>query len=382
MSVADRQSIVATADPVVVKVGTRVLTAADGSLDTAQVSAMAEQIAQLADAGRRIVLVSSGAVGAGMGRLGLERRPTDLAQLQATAAVGQSRLIEAYNQQLEKHGRHAAQVLLTDDDVNDRRRYLNIRNTLHALWRFGAVPVVNQNDTVQVSELRRTVGDNDHLAAIVTNLLRAPLLVMLSDVEGLYDRPPNEPGAQVIETVANIDESILGKVDSSSRAGPQLSMGGMASKLAAARIATASGENVILASGRQPKVLAQIMAGKTVGTLFLAQGEAVSSRKRWIGTAAKPQGVLRLDGGACRAVVDTGSSLLPIGVVAVDGDFSAGDIVALADEQGGELARGLTNYSAADIRTIMRRPSEEIADLLGRRPYLEVVHRDNLAVLV
>ncbi|MEM1304733.1 MAG: glutamate 5-kinase, partial [Planctomycetota bacterium] len=358
-----RQSIVAEADPIVVKVGTRVLTAADGALDAERVAAIAEQVARLADAGRRVVLVSSGAVGAGIGRLALEHRPTDVAQLQAAAAVGQSRLIEAYNWQFERHGRHAAQVLLSDDDVNDRRRYLNIRNTLHALFRFGATPVVNQNDTVQVDELQRTVGDNDHLAAIVTNLLRAPLLVLLSDVDGLYDRPPGEPGATVIPTVESIDDSLdaglevggpgqgghgqvglgqvgPGQVGDASRPGPQLSVGGMASKLAAARIATAAGENVIIAGGRRPNVLTDILAGEPVGTLLLAQGDAVSSRKRWIGSAAKPRGVLRLDAGACRAVVEKGSSLLPIGIVGVEGDFAAGDVVALVSDAANDSIAG------------------------------------------
>ena len=231
-----RSEIVAAADTVVVKVGTRVLTNTSGVLDLDRVAAVAQQLSAAMDSGRRMVLVSSGAVGAGIGRLGLDQRPTDLGELQAVAAVGQSRLIEVYNQALEAHGRHAAQVLLTADDLDRRDRYLNIRNTLLALFEFGAVPIVNENDTVRVDELQRNVGDNDRLAAVVTNLLRAPLLVLLSDVEGLYDGDPSDPGSSVISEVDSIDGSTIALVGGSANAGAvSLSTGGMASKLEAAQ---------------------------------------------------------------------------------------------------------------------------------------------------
>jgi len=241
-----RQEIAATADLLAVKVGTRVLSHAGGKLNEERVVQLAEEVHQLCVGGRKVVLVSSGAVGAGMGRLGLDARPKDLARLQAVAAIGQSKLIETYDRALASHGRHAAQVLLTADDLNHRTRYLNVRNTLLALLECGAVPVINENDTVAVDELQTTFGDNDRLAAMVTNLIRAPLLVLLSDVDGLYDRPPSDgppsgPPARVIPTVRQIDESILALVKDRATG---LSKGGMASKLAAARMCTAAGENV------------------------------------------------------------------------------------------------------------------------------------------
>ena len=283
-----RQEIAATSTTVVVKVGTRVLAHADGTLDLDRVTAIAEQLVWLIEEQRQVVLVSSGAVGAGIGRLGLRQRPTDLADLQAVAAVGQSRLIEAYNRALEPHGRYAAQILLTADDLNDRMRYLNVRNTLLALFQYGAIPIINENDTVRVDELQRNVGDNDRLAAMVTNLLRAPLLVLLSDVEGLYDGHPSKPESQLISTVANLDEAIRGfQQQAAVQSGPNyLSKGGMASKLEAARLAASAGENVIIANGRRANVLVDVLSGGQVGTLILAQGPAVASRKRWIGLTA------------------------------------------------------------------------------------------------
>jgi glutamate 5-kinase len=372
-----RQEIAATADLIVVKVGTRVLTHADGKLNEERVAQLAEEIHQLWEGGRRVVLVSSGAVGAGMGRLGLDARPKDLARLQAVAAIGQSKLIEAYDRGLASHGRHAAQVLLTADDLNHRTRYLNVRNTLLALLECGAVPVINENDTVAVDELQTTFGDNDRLAAMVANLIRAPLLVLLSDVDGLYDGPPSESCSQVIRTVPQIDESIVALVKDHATG---LSKGGMASKLAAARMCTAAGENVIIASGRRPGVLKQIVAGEEVGTLFLAQGQSVPSRKRWIGFTAVPRGQLQLDQGAGQAVRKNGRSLLAIGIVDVQGHFAKGDVVALCDSEGREIARGLCNYSADEIRKIKGMRSEQIAAVLGHCPYEEVVHRDNMAL--
>jgi len=372
-----RQEIAATADLVVVKVGTRVLTHADGKLNEERVTELAGEIHELWESGRKVVLVSSGAVGAGMGRLALDARPRDLASLQAVAAIGQSKLIESYDRALASHGRHAGQVLLTADDLNHRARYLNVRNTLFALLERGAVPVINENDTVAVEELQTTFGDNDRLAAMVANLIRAPLLVLLSDVEGLYDRAPSDPAARVIGTVPQIDQSTWALVKDL-RTG--VSKGGMASKLAAARMCTAAGENVIIASGRRVGVLQQIMAGEPVGTLFLAQGQSIPSRKRWIGFTVPPRGELRLDHGASQAIGRQGRSLLPIGIADVQGHFTKGDVVALCDSQGQEIARGLTNYSSDEIRRIRGLRSEQIAGVLGHCPYEEVVHRDNLAI--
>jgi glutamate 5-kinase len=378
-----RQEIAATSHTIIVKVGTRVLTHEDGTLDQARVAAIAEQLTRLMADGRRVVLVSSGAVGAGMGRLGLASRPTDLAHLQAVAAVGQSRLIEAYQRALEPHGHHAAQILLTADDLNDRMRYLNVRNTLFALFQYGAIPIINENDTVRVDELQRNVGDNDRLAAMVTNLLRAPLLVLLSDVDGLYDGHPADPQSKVVPIVTSLDDAARAfQRQSGPAATPNhLSKGGMASKLEAARLVTTTGENVLIANGRQPGVLTDILAGKPVGTLFLARGPAVTSRKRWIGFTAQPSGRLVLDAGAQRAIVEQGRSLLAVGVARVEGNFQKGDIVALCGEDGRELARGLINYRADEIRRIAGQPTERIDEILGHHPYDEVVHRDNLTLV-
>jgi glutamate 5-kinase len=379
-----RQEIAATSKTVVVKVGTRVLAHEDGSLDPNRVTAIAEQIVQLLAQNRQVVLVSSGAVGAGIGRLGLKTRPGDLAHLQAVAAVGQSRLIESYNRALEAHGRHAAQILLTADDLNDRMRYLNVRNTLLALFQYGALPIINENDTVRVDELQRNVGDNDRLAAMVTNLIRAPLLVLLSDVEGLYDRHPSDPQAQVIPLVMQLDAAMREfQRQAAVVAGPNhLSRGGMASKLEASRLAVLAGESVVIANGRRPNVLVEIMAGETVGTLILAQGPAVTSRKRWIGLTAQPCGRLFLDAGAQQAIERQGRSLLAIGVKRIEGNFQKGDVLALCREDGQEIARGLTNYGSEELRRIAGQPTERIRDILGHRPYEEVVHRDNLATMI
>jgi glutamate 5-kinase len=378
-----RQEIAARSKTIVVKVGTRVLTHGDGTLDHERVTAIAEQLVHVMDGGRYVVLVSSGAVGAGIGRLALGRRPTDLAHLQAVAAVGQSRLIEAYNRALETHGRHAAQILLTADDLNDRTRYLNVRNTLLALFQYGALPIINENDTVRVDELQRNVGDNDRLAAMVTNLLRAPLLVLLSDVDGLCDRHPSDPEATVISTVDNLDAAIRTfQQQAAIAAGANhLSRGGMASKLEAARLAVAAGECVVIANGRRPNVIVDILAGQTVGTLFATQGPTVTSRKRWIGLTAQPCGKLALDRGAQQAIQRQGRSLLAIGVRSVEGRFQKGDVVALCDENGSEIARGLSNYGSDELHRIAGQSTDRIVEILGHCPYDEVVHRDNLVVV-
>ncbi len=374
-----RQEIVTAADTIVVKVGTRVLTADDGTLSDSQIANLAEQLDRLIATGRRVAIVSSGAVGAGMGQLGMAKRPQRLPQLQAVAAIGQTFLVQAYDRHLRAHGHHAAQLLLTASDLDDRTRYLNVRNTILALFENGAVPIINENDTVSVEEFRTSFGDNDRLAALVTNLLRAPLLIILSDVDGLYDGNPTNPKSTVIPTVTKLDDSIWSYVNDSTQAH---SKGGMSSKLHAASIATRAGENVIIASGRQPDTLQRILAAESVGTLFLAQGASVTARKRWIGYTVQPRGFLVLDDGARRAVEQQGRSLLPIGVTDCGGDFQTGDIVALRGPNGTEFARGLINYSLSDMRRIKGLQTDTIADALGRCPYEEVIHRDNLLVTV
>jgi len=372
-----RQEIAAAATTWIVKVGTRVLTTEDGLLDQNRVAALAEELHFLMQAGRKVCLVSSGAVGAGLGRLGMKKRPADLSRLQAVAAVGQTALVEAYDRSLKAHGRHAAQILLTADDLDHRARYLNIRNTILTLLELGAVPIINENDSVSTDELQTTFGDNDRLAAMVTNLIRAPLLVLLSDVEGLFDGDPANPNSKVISTVTKLDDSILSLVRDKTTG---LSKGGMASKLEAARLATTAGENVIIASGKQPGNLRRILAGEPVGTLLVAQGHAVASWKRWIGYTAQPRGTLTVDDGARQALEHQGKSLLAIGVIGVEGAFRKGDVVAIRDPAGTEFARGLTNYSVDDVLRIQRLKTDQIAAALGHCPYDEIIHRDNLAV--
>jgi glutamate 5-kinase len=372
-----RQEIALAARTVVVKVGTRVLTGDDGRLDEGRVAELAEDLNRVIETGRKVAMVSSGAVGSGMGRLGLTRRPATLSHLQAVAAVGQSYLVEVYERSLRAHGRHAAQILLTADDLDDRTRYLNVRNTILALLEFGAVPIINENDTVSVEELQTTFGDNDKLAAMVTNLIRAPLLVLLSDVEGLYDGDPRAPGARLIPTVTRLDESVFSLARDRLTG---LSKGGMASKLNAARIATSAGENVVIASGRTPRVLSRILAGESLGTLFTTQGQAVTSWKRWIGYTAQPRGHLVVDDGARKALEKQGRSLLAIGVVDAVGNFAKGDVVGVRDPAGAEFARGLINYAAAEVLRIKGMKTEQIAAALGHCPYDEVIHRDNMAV--
>ncbi len=374
-----RHDLAATARLIVVKVGTRVLTGPDGLLDTARIDALGRQFDQVLSQGRQIVLVSSGAVGAGMGRMGLSSRPAELASLQAVAAIGQSCLIEAYERALRARGRHVGQVLLVADDFQDRARYLNIRNTLRALLDYGAIPVINENDTVSVEELRTSFGDNDRLAALVATLLGAPLLLLLSDVDGLFDRHPSEPGAAILPHVPRIDAHIESLARD--RLGG-LSKGGMASKIAAARIMTEAGAACIIGSGRNDHIIEQVCNGDTVGTLFTSGREAaMPAWKRWLGWSADVKGVVFVDAGARDAVVHGGRSLLAAGVVGLDGEFATGDVVALATAAGRPFARGLVNYPVADLRRIAGLKTERIADVLGYCPYEEVVHRDNLAII-
>jgi glutamate 5-kinase len=373
-----RQEVIALAHTVVVKVGTNVLTGADGTLEPARLQGLADQVQRVRQTGRKVALVSSGAIGAGVGRLGLGRRPSDLRHLQACAAIGQSFLMRAYEECLAHHGTRTAQVLLTAGDFDNRTRYLNARNTILTLFEWDCLPIINENDTVSVAEIR--FGDNDHLAAMVTNLLQAPLLVLLSVVDGLYSADPrSDPSAALVPTVPLIDGAIMEMAGKSRSA---LGSGGMRSKLRAARLATAAGESVILANGARPGVLDAILAGEPVGTLFLPHGTSVPAWKRWLGYTAQPKGRVVVDQGARDAVQRQNRSLLPIGVVRVSGSFSKGDVVALCDADGTEFARGLTNYSAADAERICGLRTEQIAAMLGTAPYEEVVHRDNLVVIV
>jgi len=371
-----RQEVIALAHTVVVKVGTNVLARPDGTLDPARFEALAGQIHRLRASGRKVALVSSGAIGAGVGRLELGRRPTDLRHLQACAAVGQSFLMRAWEDCLARHGIPTAQLLLTAADFDSRTRYLNIRNTVVTLFEWGCLPVVNENDTVSVAEIK--FGDNDHLAAVLTNCLQAPLLVLLSVVDGLYTADPTaDPDAKPLSTVPNVDD-VLGHAGPTKSA---LGSGGMRSKLRAARLCTVAGESVILASGHRDGVLDAIFRAEPVGTLFLPHSATLPAWKRWLGYTARPRGRLVVDSGARNAVQNKGRSLLPIGVVEVGGSFGKGDVVSICDPEGVEFARGLTNYPSATIERVRGVRTEQIAEVLGACPYEEVVHRDNLVVI-
>ena len=368
MSDSIRSEIVARAHTVVIKVGTNVLADSRGELDRRRIRSLADQLHRIRAAGRKVVLVSSGAIGAGVGKLGLGKRPADLPHLQACAAVGQSALMQLYQESFSPHGIHTAQILLTAGDFDNRARYLNVRNTILTLFEYSALPIINENDTVSVAEIK--FGDNDHLAAMVTNLLRAPLLVLLTNVDGLFSGDPRtNPEAKLLATVPHIDDAITGMAGISKS---DLGTGGMSSKLKAARLATASGEAVIMANGSVDGILDRIFAAEPVGTLFLPHGEDVPAWKRWVGYTARPKGTLVIDAGARRAVIEQGKSLLPVGVKSIEGEFGKGDVVAIRDESGAEVARGLSNYS-----------STEAGRIRGQKaalPYEELIHRDNLVV--
>jgi glutamate 5-kinase len=371
-----RHDLALSAHTWVVKVGTNVLAAPNGTLDLSRVAALAEQVSSIVATGRRVALVSSGAVGAGIGQLGLPRRPESLSQVQAAAAVGQAYLIRAYDECFRCHGRHAAQVLLTHEDFDDRARYLNVRNTLLALFEYQAVPIINENDTISVDEIK--FGDNDQLAAMVANLLQAPLLVILSVVDGLYRADPAEAGArEVIPLVRQLNNETL-QLAGDSRT--TLGTGGMRSKLEAARLVTRAGGSVIIASGHCEGVLDKVLAGELVGTLLLASAPRQTARRRWIGLTVRPRGRFVVDAGARTALVQGGKSLLAIGVVEVTGRFGKGDIVSIVDRDGVEFARGLTNYSAVEAQQIIGMHNEEVRKRLGTA-HDEVVHRDNLVLI-
>lgn len=375
---AHRRRIIDTARTLVVKVGTNALSKSDDTLDVEKIANLTDQLHRVRQSGRQVVLVSSGAIGSGLGLLGLKKRPDDLPHLQAAAAIGQAHLIRQYDDCLRRYGYHAAQLLLTANDFKHRHRYLNVRNTLHTLFEYGTLPIVNENDTVSVDEIR--FGDNDRLAALVTNLLdQPPLLVILSVIDGLYDGDPGVPTSRVIPLIERFDDALfqfaaLGK---SSRG-----TGGMQTKLEAARIATAVGRPVIIANGNHPQILDQILAGDPVGTLFLPQGPSVSARERWIGYNVPPRGKFVLDDGARRAILQKGKSLLAIGIKSIQGSFEKGQIVSLVDLEGQEFGRGLTNYSSFDAARIAGKRTDDFPQIFGNIPYAEVIHRDNLVVTV
>ena len=385
-----RRRHVCGARRVVVKVGTNVLAAPGRALDDARVAALSDEIASVVGEGREVALVSSGAIGSGMGELKLSDRPRTLPQLQATASVGQGRLMSRYEMNFSRHGLHAGQILLTREDFDSRERYLNACNTIRALFDYNCVPVINENDTISTAEIR--FGDNDLLAALVTHLIQADLLVLLTSVPGLCANEPypaaircfhegqdgGAHGRAVADIVDRIDDEVMalarGKTSGTST-------GGMESKLEAARIATEAGEAALIADGHAEDVLSRIMRGERVGTLFVPAQKRLQSRKRWIRFTGRPHGAVVVDEGACRALSKGGKSLLPSGITAVHGEFDAGDVIRIEGPDGKEFARGLSNYPSHEVAAIKGLKTSQIEGVLGHKYYDEVVHRDSLALL-
>jgi len=367
----DRKQIVANVRSVVVKIGTNALSDATGHLDTGLLAGFAKQLAAVRSRGIQVTLVSSGAIGAGMAELGLAKRPKDLPMLQATASVGQSILMNLFAAAFKPHGVHVGQILITRGDFEDRGRYLNLRNCIQALHHSNCVPIINENDSVAVAEIK--FGDNDLIAAQVTNLLRADLLVLLSVVDGLLD-----PAGKTISVVQDVDDASGNVNDTKSSRGT----GGMGSKLFAAGTVRTAGEPVLIANGKRPNVIMDLLSGVETGTLILPASKKLSSRSRWISLTARTKGTLTVDDGAAKALKGN-KSLLASGIVAVEGEFACGDAVAIADKAGMVLARGLTNYSHAEVEKIKGRKSSEFAKLLGSTTYYEeVIHRNDLVLSV
>ncbi|MDO9023725.1 glutamate 5-kinase [Zwartia sp.] len=370
-------SVIAAASRIVAKVGSSLVTNDGQGLDRQAVAHWASQIAALRSQGKQVVLVSSGAIAEGMARLGWAKRPTAMHELQAAAAVGQMGLAQAYEVEFSKHNLRTAQILLTHEDLADRQRYLNARSTLFALLRLGVVPIVNENDTVATDEI--AVGDNDTLGALVTNLIEADALIILTDQRGLYEADPRKnPDARFVSHAKAGDLTLEAMAGGS---GSGIGKGGMLTKILAAKRAARSGAHTVIASGREENVMIRLSAGECIGSELRAELPVLSARKQWMADHLRLRGKLTLDAGAIHALLVEGKSLLPVGVRKIEGDFEPGDVVACVDPEGKECARGLINYSSSDSRRIMGQPSSKIADILGVMTETELVHRDNLIIL-
>lgn len=362
---------------IVVKVGTSTLTHANGKLNYSRIEYLVRELADAANSGKQILLVSSGAVGAGMDRLGWKEKPKTIPAKQAAAAVGQGILMHTYEKLFGEYGQIVAQVLLTREDSVNRKRYANSRNTLLTLLDIGVIPIINENDAVAIDELK--IGDNDTLSANVAAIVDADLLIILSDVDGVYTaNPQKDPSARLIEEIAEVTpevEAICGG------AGTMRGTGGMLTKMAAARMAMNSGIVMVIASGAKDGIIQAVLAGKQVGTLFPPRQNRLQFRKRWLAFGARIKGRLIVDRGCALALQNSGSSLLAAGIKSVEGSFEQGNTVSIVNQDGWEIARGLANYNAADTIKIMGAHTHEIAGLLGHKPYDEVVHRDNMVLL-
>jgi len=376
-SVGEPTTAFANASRIVVKVGSSLVTNEGRGIDHDAVARWAGEIARLAEAGKAIVLVSSGAIAEGMQRLGWSTRPRAIHDLQAAAAVGQMGLVQAYERAFARHALRTAQVLLTHDDLSDRRRYLNARTTLTTLMALHVIPIINENDTVTTDEIR--FGDNDTLGALVTNLIEADLLVLLTDQPGLFSADPRRhPAATLVRTARAGDPALEAMAGG---AGSDIGRGGMLTKVLAAKRAARSGASTIIACGREADVLTRLARGEPLGTTLTAERSSLAARKQWLADHVRLAGRLTLDSGAVHALVRDGKSLLPIGVVAVSGDFGRGEVVGCIGPDGREVARGLVNYGAQEAARIVRRPSSEIESVLGYVDEPELIHRDNLVLL-
>ena len=361
----------------VIKIGSSLVTNEGRGLDTQAIASWAEQIAQLQEQGKEILLVSSGAVAEGMARLGWSSRPAALHELQAAAAIGQMGLVQSYESCFKKHNIHAAQILLTHDDLSNRNRYLNARSTLRTLLNLGTIPIINENDTVATDEIR--FGDNDTLGALVANLVEADVLVILTDQQGLYTEDPrNNPDAELI-TEGKASDARLHKMAGGS--GSHLGMGGMSTKITAAQRAARSGTATLITSGRNEQALTRLASGEAMGTLLLPDSEPIAARKQWLASQLKAAGTLQLDEGAVKVLKTSGKSLLAVGVTSVTGNFIRGEMVSCVAADGTEVARGLVNYNAIETAKIKGKVSGEIEQILGYIDEAELVHRDNLVIL-
>ncbi|MBE7939820.1 MULTISPECIES: glutamate 5-kinase [Ramlibacter] len=369
--------VAAEARRIVVKVGSSLVTNEGRGLDEAAIGEWSRQLAALAKDGRELIMVSSGAIAEGMKRLGWSTRPRELHELQAAAAVGQMGLAQMYETKLRENGLPSAQVLLTHADLADRERYLNARSTLVTLLGLGVLPVINENDTVVNDEIK--FGDNDTLGALVANLVEADLLVILTDQKGLYSADPRrDPAATFVHEARAGDPALEAMAGG---AGSSIGKGGMITKILAAKRAAGSGASTVIAWGREPDCLPRLARGEAIGTLLVAPTQKSQARKRWIADHLQLRGAVGIDEGAVAKLREEGKSLLPIGMVAVDGEFSRGDVIAVRDPAGREVARGLANYASAEARLLCRKPSAEIERLLGYVAEPEMIHRDNLVVL-
>jgi len=361
---------------IVVKVGTRLLTHDTGKLNLGYMEKLARELADLCNQGHEVILVSSGSIGAGRGRLNINRNPVSIPEKQAIAAVGQGLLVQIYEKLFAEYGLVVGQILLTRTDLVSRRRYINACNTVLTLLKLGVIPIINENDSVSVEELK--FGDNDRLSALVAGLSDAQLLVILTDIEGLYNKNPRKyPDAELIPYVEKIDDSIKAGAETSH---DNLATGGMITKLQAAEVATNSGVGMYIANGYDPGVVSRLLKGEHAGTYFQPQEHFLSRRKRWIAYGQVPCGSVTIDSGACNAIRSEGKSLLPIGVIDVEGTFTVGDLITVKDPDGNELARGLTNFASEELIWIQKRSSLDIANIIDRPVPEEVIHRDNLVI--